>query len=1714
MSYLHPNSLKYPSVKENPINRSERLCQNEFDAFINYGTPVRPARPISNQQQQSYASRGAGHTTGQQRTNTPANLERAEPSDIIFPKTKVTTSHNPNSASLLSSHQINSSDINATIVDDISEATPDVRSSSACMPEITSLEPPITPPQASHVHSWATLSNSPQALSHTLPSPASLAHLALPPVSYGNTRPTQTNIRGDLTKPPIRPPSPRPGQSEQTDAVPSLLGPDIAERAQAASEAARPPQAPLTEQELADGKAALAKLLARANRGGPTKNRDCAAASTLPLPPALPVLSTTIDSASFRTPEAVVTECEVNLTPAHPAHMPRSISRQEMNKTWLLSTPTAKCLQATVREVAPVPRSPTLTLPHETKPNAALTNDKPQAPSPRAVPGGGEGVTNSTIESAAGPPQDRTEAWQQAPREEPTSAPPQLSTDLGPRTSPRAPTQGTAEAPILAPTHPGHGPPIAPSQMAQNSIVEAPPELIDRPASSLTSEKRDWGNFTFTDMCGSLDLPAGSILTDSNRSWRASVTTTMEPDGGLLTRITAAPTSQPLSSILMAEHMAYVAKLDRRDKRRAQQARKQPVEGIHVPTTYTTHAQSWCIHINVPMGPRWDALIDEGYAMCGNATVHDMRSFEALVGCVVSLFDSAGSSSEDSAAPPLSLKDSEWPDLGSTSDAPTHGPGGPAKAEPAQPSQGQARWTLGDFADGVISPGQSHPPTRQAPDPLTWRRKAIAAHPKANRHATAQTPTGTERNLADNGSADIARPGNGTTAARPVPTSNRYGCLSVVPDPERTSALPQPPARAPRTHSPALPLKRQPGTQVRNQVGGNHQVSAQGVSPPAMNSTTQMTATSFRGAPKEGAAPPPEERGTPHFPRSRPIALSNRFQALSDESDDPPRTGTGRGFQAPRRAPTLSRREEFAGQLGRASKGPGAYEAPAAPRVRLHGVRQSLMAMAKAGPISSRIPLLAPTPGAPHSTRQSRARHEPRDGRVVRLMRNVPELHGQEEAVEANLAKASLGGRAVASSTIPAGKGAGPGAAGYCGEGQQQMWAGSSDERSTMSSVRPEAGPEPRLGVEDQEATSCAPQPAASTPEVPSSLRTPGMPEPDPHPSQMTHNSMHTETQRGVSIRVREGRSCHEFEITELDWSAVDHARFGPSVDLVVSLRLREHLGRSDLVRVDLLTADHRDMDRGDWPATWGELVSSVEIGVSFRAGLRLRAGMDPAMAAELNALRFTPDLDWTALEQGYDCVRSQQALPAEFPPPYKRMAELMAAATQLYQWEPMMGVSAQGTCSPARMAALKIILDRQRGDTARPIPPWIQSGGAGQVVSLRLNSIPPPQGIFTSGGAAARDAIKEWLLEQLDRAFPDLSATLAAAHLGVDFSWVRKNIQIEGDLENLQDFSMVLLLPAGRWVSALLSQQVLLGGGYCTASPVSTHSEVCLTASDQAVFRSMRLSLRLGPTASLWMLEDGLTRAFPGSFVSCRFTTCRLKDGRGKKRAYEHFTLDDDRSLTMMTIGAESLIIARRRQLFVTVPFGADGQFPVSLAFRLPTPAQHPLYVMVTSQACPPLRARLLHTLFLSDRVLLGPLPEGWTAKHLDEVTEVTLESLRRDTATMCLTFLRTVNVQFVGRREHGKGRNRMSRDRSPLFLYLEFQGVEEAKAFGHLSDSQGLPAEFYQFWDAYIGEQAEMWSCMVILEALAVVSPDKWPPLLDLGRQKPCPLPPPPNV
>ncbi len=144
----------------------------------------------------------------------------------------------------------------------------------------------------------------------------------------------------------------------------------------------------------------------------------------------------------------------------------------------------------------------------------------------------------------------------------------------------------------------------------------------------------------------------------------------------------------------------------------------------------------------------------------------------------------------------------------------------------------------------------------------------------------------------------------------------------------------------------------------------------------------------------------------------------------------------------------------------------------------------------------------------------------------------------------------------------------------------------------------------------------------------------------------------------------------------------------------------------------------------------------------------------------------------------------------------------------------------------------------------------------------------------------------------------------------------------------------------AGADWSGLSASFILLG---CRDSDVTGCCMVSLRVSqaDNQIFRSIRLSLKLSPIASLWLLEDGLTRAFPGAFVSGRFTTCKVREGNAKKLVHERFTVDDDRSSTIITIGAESLFIARRRQLSVTVPFGVDKQLPVSMILRLPFPPQ-----------------------------------------------------------------------------------------------------------------------------------------------------------------------------
>ena len=232
------------------------------------------------------------------------------------------------------------------------------------------------------------------------------------------------------------------------------------------------------------------------------------------------------------------------------------------------------------------------------------------------------------------------------------------------------------------------------------------------------------------------------------------------------------------------------------------------------------------------------------------------------------------------------------------------------------------------------------------------------------------------------------------------------------------------------------------------------------------------------------------------------------------------------------------------------------------------------------------------------------------------------------------------------------------------------------------------------------------------------------------------------EQRNSVTVRVREGQRWHAVDIAETDWLVLQHSRFGASPDLVVSLRLREALGRSDLERLTPLDADVVPLDRHSWPTSWEDFVSSVENGIHFRVEPCERGGMDPARQAELADLRFPDDLDWPLLDQGYQMVRRQEALPEAYPPVYRKRAELLAEATQLYQWERMASVPAgnnHGECSPARMAALLVLLARKQGGRVRTPPPGStrapgdKSLNYGSIASHRRPTCPRGAGLQSS---------------------------------------------------------------------------------------------------------------------------------------------------------------------------------------------------------------------------------------------------------------------------------------------------------------------------------------------------------------------------------------------
>ena len=132
-----------------------------------------------------------------------------------------------------------------------------------------------------------------------------------------------------------------------------------------------------------------------------------------------------------------------------------------------------------------------------------------------------------------------------------------------------------------------------------------------------------------------------------------------------------------------------------------------------------------------------------------------------------------------------------------------------------------------------------------------------------------------------------------------------------------------------------------------------------------------------------------------------------------------------------------------------------------------------------------------------------------------------------------------------------------------------------------------------------------------------------------------------------------------------------------------------------------------------------------------------------------------------------------------------------------------------------------------------------------------------------------------------------------------------------------------------------------------------------------------------------------------------------------------------------------------------------------------------------------------------------MGPLPKGsipaWTVKSGARMAE-----LRRDMNAVCRAELQTKDVQLVGRYD---------KDRSPMFLYMEFGSAEAANAFG-LQGDQMVPPEFGRLLASLWGEKAfqtPFWSCNLLAECLAVADEKALKALMSHGQAHACPLPPP---
>ena len=601
-----------------------------------------------------------------------------------------------------------------------------------------------------------------------------------------------------------------------------------------------------------------------------------------------------------------------------------------------------------------------------------------------------------------------------------------------------------------------------------------------------------------------------------------------------------------------------------------------------------------------------------------------------------------------------------------------------------------------------------------------------------------------------------------------------------------------------------------------------------------------------------------------------------------------------------------------------------------------------------------------------------------------------------------------------------------------------------------------------------------------------------------------------------VEARLAGSRVQMSLEIKTKDWSEMEEVGLGCFPDLAVAFAWRRCTGPSTgrdhrrLPTIQLVSQDAEDIPRDCWPTSWEGLVQHVERGGYFRTVGAMRGGMDLAVAQQqLDLVDFSRHLDWDDIDRCLARVRAGDVIGPEEMRYNMNLAQWLSACTALQQWDSLAAFLASQPqevregliISPARLAALSVIVARPRPEPTAP-PQWLLSASFAE---LRFHHLSPKD--FVPDCQRANDLrgqIHDGIVKRLLSLAPEMKQ-----HPHYRLQNLRTDLRVELNPKDLHEaclFSISAVLPVGPWISDFYKGVKSLGGrSFCTIAPTDLHVETELSNTDQQVLRAIRSALGVDNALFRQVLNETLSADLRCE-VRSRDDTVHFTStgGRGGKRTMEHVSPDSSESRLLITLDATSLIVARRATTALPLRLG-----PVTVSITLMQCPQQALRNALQPREPAAIRLRQPGTVIDCPVVLIGPLPKG-SIPARTVTSGVRMAELRSHINDVFRTELRTTDARFVGRYD---------KDRSPMFLYMEFGSAADAHAFG-LTGDQGVPPEFGRLMASLWGDKAfqmPVWSCNLLAECLAVADEKMLKALMSHGQAHPCPLiplalPPPP--